>query len=250
MIEVGVSLPKAALVSGQNGTLTGRLSRMGAHWFSFESALVDRVDGDIRSVTARTGDLALKPVDGWDGSGRIETCHGADMLAGTARMNAGLRTEGTLEGETLGLAVIFSAPHGPAGTLWCVDTVAGESAIHLTHEDDGLALRDRRGSASATSPLPGAPGDLHLVFAQLGPDRVTLMAGGAQVSAAMPASFAPGAAHVFIGCRRDRAGLTKSLGGFRIADVLAFPDLDLCDPTAGRDARLALQDYIARVFEP
>ncbi|WP_226779118.1 hypothetical protein [Oceaniglobus trochenteri] len=247
MLSVEGHLPPGALLDAQARPLTAAMADMGALWFSFDSALAD-LEGDvITGLHSRTGTAHARPTEANTGNGRLLRHRGAEVLSTQPRVNCGFVLSERVECATIGVACVFDAPGGKGETLWCVDARKGDSGVVLTEEGGALRLGDRRGEDVLTRPLrPG--GGMQLAFATVTPDTLSLM-----VEEQPPAtgrfegSFAPGPCDVYLACRRGRQGLLNTLGDLRLADVLLFPDRDICAPDA-RGLRDRLRAYVDEVF--
>ncbi len=83
--------------------------------------------------------------------------------------------------------------------------------------------------------LPAPDTGVHLVLCGLEGGRVTLMVNGASATGTLGAGWGNGAADLFIGCRGQRGGLKRKLGGFRLSDVMVWPQgLDEAGAAAAR----------------
>jgi hypothetical protein len=247
MLSLPGRLPPGALLPETAQPLTALMQDSGALWFSFDAALAQLEGEVITDLPSRTGAAHARPTEANTGNGRLVRHRGADVLATTARTNCGFVLSERVECAQIGVACVYDAPAGPGETLWCVDAKAGDSGVVLDDRGGSVRLSDRKGEVEVVCPtVPGAA--MQVVFATVTPEVLSLMvAEGPAATGAFPGSFRAGASDVFIACRRGRQGLLNTLGELRMADVILFPERDICAPEA-RGLRDRLRRYGREVF--
>jgi hypothetical protein len=244
MLEIAARLPSGALIGGDDRLLAEAVLRTGGARF-----------------VAREGDIVWSngAITGWrEQNGAVEAV-AAGPNSGNSRFHAGpppavICQEGancgfTLPGfapevEAFTVAVIYRS-EGEARTLASVFTGQANNMIFLSEGDGMLLAKDRQNSLEVS--LPVASGRRAKV-ALLGFDGRSLRLGlgdqRAEVSGIIPGMDHP--ADFFIGCRSNRAGLAKTLGGSQLHEVLFWPDRCLL-ASADPEDRSALATLSAHV---
>lgn len=246
MLSVDEDLPAGALVP-EGAPLTAQVAALGGLWWSSEPRLVSVIDGAIAGIAPRAGAIALRPVVDNAGSARLVLHRGCEVIAGATGVQAGLVAEHRLACQSIGLIVVFAAPDPARHSLAAVQSDGAGSTAVLGVADGALTLKERKAAAGIEVPLAGAPGAPQIAFVHLGEDMALSRDGHVFLRAEVGDAFAPGNAQLFLGCLRERSGLTMTLGPHRIADLIALPDIDL---TASDHAmlRAAFRAYAQEIF--
>ncbi len=167
------------------------------------------------------------------------------------------------DAATVTLAARYLPPYGEdAKTVVTFNTggaakkAAHDNYLFLSEAEGFLTVKDDKGLIEAVLPAPlgDAP---RLVMLSLAGDRLAVsVLGGASpatsTQARARAHVLSGPANLFIGCRNQRSGLTKTLGGALIADVWLWPGRALfgSDAATDRAALVALQRFALWADEP
>lgn len=227
MLIVDLDLPPGALLAPPAPDATDLAQKAGALWFTAERPDCQVSDGRVRQLQARGRDLVALPVEGNDLNCRHVVSGGGEYLSLTARTACGFSTELGDIAPCLGLFVIFSAPDGPAQTLAAVVAHGSRDYLFLNHDDGALTLGRRNADTAASVPVPAAARRPVLALARVDQTGLALSVDdGPIVEVPDPEALQDGAHTGFIGCRRQRAGLLKSLGAGHIYDVGFMPDTD------------------------
>lgn len=248
MLSLPLTLPDGALLDADLAPISDLVADAGGIWLSFQTALLEMDGADIAAIRPRTGHHSARPTQANTGNARLGHLNGADVLETTERINCGFVLNERIEATRIGIATIFAAPDNAAKTLWCIDSRAADSAVVLTEDAGTLTLGARRGESGALLPLAAPAAGVQLGFADISPDRLTLMLDeGTPSSVENAGGFAPGEVDVYLACRRGREGLLNTLGRMQLGDVILFPDRAVCGPESA-DLRAALRRYAREVF--
>ena len=229
MLTVDMDLPPGALLAPGGGDAAHMAAEMGVVWFTAQAPECRVSDGRVQAIEAVGGGAVAHPVDGNAGNCRHMTGNGSAYLSMTDRVACGFFADIGSVSDVLSFAVIFAAPNGPARTLAAVSAEGSRDYIALTQDADHLTLARRNGAEVA---ITGPPSDRPaLVLARIDEKGLALaMADGPPVRVEDPAALPVGSVTGFIGCRRQRAGLYKTLGAGHFYDIAFMPGLDVFSP--------------------
>ncbi len=245
MLEVAATLPPGALAP-EGQALTQSVAKLNGHWWRSERALVQISGGAITSAAPRAGHLSLRPASDNDGAAHLMTHLGIEVIAGTSGIHSGLASEARLDCETLGLIVVFAATEPERQTLVALQSDGAKSTAVLSLIDGVLVLKDRKSDQGLDLQLRGT--GPAVAFLQFGPGEMALSRDGhVFATTATGDAFAPGGIALLLGCVRERAGLSATLGPHRIADVIALPNIDLRSPDHAM-LRAGFRSYAAEIF--
>lgn len=245
MLTVDAALPPGALLP-EGAALTETVQRLGGLWWSSERALVARDGAAITRLTPRAGGIPMRPASDNSGDATVTSSGGLDVISGASGVHAGLVSEARVSCNSLGLIVAFCADDPARQTLATADSKTAKSSAVLSVSAHSLTLKDRKFDKGLDVPLVGAGPSL--AFVQLSPAQMALSRDGhVFASAPIGDAFAPGPVEILLGCVRERAGLTATLGPHRIADLVALPDTDLRSPDAAMLCA-AFRDYLTEIF--
>lgn len=270
MIESPSELPAGAVLGQARTDLRAALAGSSAIWLE---GLPDRFR-DAAGAKAEPGAVIATwqasqggTVDGSlyaeaavpnEGNGLVQAVgeHGAGLRC-IPETNCGLILQSAMENAGHGsLAVIYHPdPGGESRTLLTLNTgYHGRDAkranyLFLSESGGYLTVKDTKGAIGMTVPV--AQGDTdpqtpRLILMTLSKDRLAIAQELGPVETVTGAD--PGMhrrADLFIGCRSNRRGLKKTLGGALIRDVLIWPDHRLLLPKTEADRAMhrAIQRY-------
>jgi hypothetical protein len=223
MLKLDQCLPLGALLGREGDQLAGLLAASGAIWFHASAESV-RWQGDR--------------ITGWrsrDGAGMAETTvpnQGGTRFAAeiaalrlTKGSHCGLSLRQASSGaDCFTAAVIYATPTEDARSLLAVNTGAANNMIFLSDAEGEVTAKDRSGGVTATLPARRLGARPRLAMFSLSAQGVFLRAGGKTTLAQGRVLAMDAPADLFIGCRSDRPGLTKTLGGADIHDVIFWPN--------------------------
>jgi hypothetical protein len=132
-------------------------------------------------------------------------------------------------------AIVYSVADLEARSLFALNTGAANAMIFLSESEGRLFAKDRAGAIEVSLPAPPRNSQKQLVIMSFGQGRLSLWMGGEMVMAAGRPEGLDVAADLFIGCRSNRPGLTKTLGASVIHDVMFWPDRALLGSTDAQD---------------
>lgn len=220
MLTIAQSVPQTCLLGGEGQSLAAAVLASGGLWFAANTDEV-LVDGDaIVGWRARVGGVDLRPSVPNAGDSDFDTDNPSFVL------HSGVHCGFTLAGAVQKVgrftaAVIFAAPDDDIRTLLSLNTGVSNDMIFLSEADGQVFAKDRAGGVGVYLPSPQRRDsrlrmailsytgrDLHLWV-----DGAQAIGTGVAVGMDRPADF-------FVGCRSNRAGLSKTLGAGRIRDVL------------------------------
>lgn len=212
----------------------------GADWMTLERDVVT-------GWRAATGDTRARPARPNTENARLVSHAGHDALALSGEENRGFAIEGvSLDSPLFSMAVLFAAPSGRAGTLCTLNPDDGQNYLFLAEADGTLRLEFRDDDTRLTAPLNQGYA-WHLAVASASGKSLRLSVDDGPPSLAEAGcGLASGAHTLFIGCRSDRAGILKTLGDARLAELWILPGVDLFD-AAHADDLAALKARAAEV---
>ncbi|MCT8159463.1 hypothetical protein [Pseudoruegeria sp. SHC-113] len=228
--------------------LTEIVAAQGGLWFSSESSLLQQEDEGVVSLRARCGGDVARAANGNTEFCGLTEIAGQPFLVFPPRKNAGFVADLGQIKTCVSLAVVHSdsAKAGKiSGTLCAIATGDGASTLVLEDRGEGLRLTNRDGDPAQTVPAASGLRLSFLVWDSAGATYAD--AAGRSCKLDWPGAIAEGAAQLFIGCRRDSAGMLKTQGAAAIADVIAFPERDILSP-AMAPVRARLATYLREVF--
>ena len=244
MLELDLDLPTGALLDPPAPDAVQLAARHGVIWFTAAQPHCVVDGGRVVEMTALGADITARPVDGNALNCRHATTDNFPFLAMTARTACGFSADLGAVGPCWGLFAIFSAPDVPARTLVAAAAAGSRDYLYLSHDEGTLWLGRRNGDAVASVPAPAAGQRPILALARSDSAGLALSVdGGTPVRAPDAAAALEGDVTGFIGCRRQREGLYKTLGAGHIYDVGFLPRLD---PFSDDSAQLR-QALLARI---
>ena len=233
MITLDAYLPQGALCDA-DGALEAAISDSGALWWA-GTALCTDAAGSVTAWPARGGGPTAVPTDPNTGHGQIGAAGDLDGLQCRDGVHCGMvAMDAAPDAAQVSLGLRYLPPWmGEAKTLLTLNTgggpkkAAGQNYLYLSEAEGVLTLKDDAGLVTITMPAPPPEATRLVVFTLLGAQLSLAVIGpNGSVQTASATANAPvltGAGHLFIGCRNQRPGLTKTLGGALIADVWLWP---------------------------
>jgi hypothetical protein len=252
MLEVTDHLPPGALCGAGADILTAALTASGAIWWATSGLSADKT-GAVTHWTDQSGTRVARPTAPNSGNGQIGEAGDLAGLQCRDGLHCGMIAEDVArDAATVTLAARYLPPYGEdAKTVLTYNTGGGarksadDNYLFLSEADGVLTIKDDRGLIEATMPAP-KDDMVRLVTVSLARDRLAVsMFGGAFVHVQAGAPVLSGPASLFIGCRNQRSGLTKTLGGALISDVWLWPDraVLLSDDPTDQAALMALRRF-------
>jgi hypothetical protein len=230
MLELPDRLPAGALCDGSGDLLAGDLAPTGALWFAGSELITDGT-GAVTGWGAKLGTRVARPTAPNTGNALLGAAGDLTGLQCRDGLHCGLVIEevATAAGTVTFAARYLPPPGGDAKTVVTFNTGGaarkspGENYLFLSEADGLVTVKDNNGLVEATLPAPPADAS-RLVIVSLAGERLAVeVMGGARSEVQARAPVLNGAASLFIGCRNQRPGLAKTLGGAIIADVLLWP---------------------------
>lgn len=252
MLELQDNLPPGTLCDAGADLLAEALADAGAPWWTGAGLTTDKT-GAVTLWTDRIGGTLARPTAPNTGNGLTGAAGDLTGLQCRDGMHCGMWAEGVApDAATVTLAARYLPPWGEdAKTILTFNTGGGarkspsDNYLFLSEAEGTLTVKDDKGLIELTLPAPG--GDQpRLILVTLARDRLAVaVMGGASAEAQARAPVLTGPGNLFIGCRNQRSGLTKTLGGALIADVWLWPGraLLLSDAAADRAAVMALRRF-------
>jgi hypothetical protein len=253
MLEVDLTLPDGVLVDHHDRALRAALAPTGAIWFAMWSdTLSGNLDVPTQLVPFAGSDVPARQAKPNEGHAKLTEYLGRRVLTGTTGTNCGFCTEKVISDATkFTIAVIYATPRDEARTLLTVNPVEGSNYLFVSDFEAQLSAKDNKNTVDLTldAALPCEQYRVAMVSCA-GADVFLQRNQEAIVHEQGKLPEMSGAADLFIGCRSDRSGLIKTLGGACIADVIVWPDRSVLDSFRGDDiaAREALMEYFHWVY--
>ncbi|MES2916453.1 MAG: hypothetical protein V4753_15150 [Pseudomonadota bacterium] len=244
MLEIAARLPPGALIGGDERLLAEAVLRTGGARFVAREADMRRTNGSITGWREQHGAVEAVTAGPNSGNSRFQAGPPGAVVCQDG-VNCGFTLPGFApEVEAFTVAVVFRS-EGEAKTLASISTGQANNMIFLTEGDGVLLAKDRQNTMEVSLPVVGVR---QAKVALLGFDGRSLRLGLGDREAVVSGTI-PGMAHpadFFIGCRSNRAGLAKTLGGSLLHEVMFWPDRCLPGSTDPED-RAALATLNAHV---
>lgn len=252
MLEISDRLPPGVLCDANAAQLAETLRALQACWWAGDGLSTDAT-GAVTLWTDCIGGTAARPTDPNTGNGLTGAAGDLAGLQCRDGLHCGMVADSvTRDAATVSFAARYLPPWGEdAKTVLTFNTGGGakksaaENYLFLSETDGTLTVKDDKGLIEVTLPAP-ASDQPRLILVSLAGDRLAVeVMGGETAAGAARAPVLSGAGSLFIGCRNQRPGLTKTLGGALIADVWLWPGraLLLSDDPADHAALMALRRF-------
>lgn len=220
VLTIAQSVPKACLLGGEGQSLAAAVLASGGLWFCAHTDEV-LIDGDaITGWRARVGTHALRPTVPNTGGTVFDTACPSFVL------HTGVHCGFTLPNAVKKLGqftavVIFAAPDDDIRSLFALNTGSANEMIFLSEAEGQIFAKDRAGGVAVYLPSPQHRSRRwRMAILSYTGRQLHLWADGASAVGTGVALGMDGPADMFVGCRSNRAGLSKTLGAGRIRDVL------------------------------
>ncbi|SFS19538.1 hypothetical protein [Yoonia litorea] len=248
MLKLDQSLPDGALLGGARETFASQLQRTGAVWLhgDRESFEVDDETGAIQKWQSIDGHKTATPAEPNEGNGRLFKSEALVGLQCIPETNCGLVVPNITENAgTFSMAVLYRpAPDGQSKTLVTVNTGysggsdADSNYVFLSDAGDFFTAKDTRGAVEVLAPVTSPSDRVRMAIVTLSGNTLAV---AENLSTPVVAHGADAGmrteADLFIGCRSNRSGLKKTLGGATVLDVLFWPKHALLIPRGAEDAK-------------
>lgn len=253
MLDLPDRLPPGALCDAGEDLLAEAMTAARALWWTGADLTADKT-GAVTAWPDRITGRSARPTAPNTGNGLIGDAGDLSGLQCRDGVHCGMVAEDVAQdAATMTLAARYLPPWGEdAKTILTFNTGGGakksasENYLFLSEAEGTLTVKDDKGLVDLTLPAPGA--DLpRLILVSLDRDRLAVeVIGGAKAEAQARAPVLTGPGHLFFGCRNQRPGLTKTLGGALIADVWLWPGraLLLSDEPSDSKALMALRRFL------
>jgi hypothetical protein len=243
MLTIATDLPPGALIGGDEELVAQAVLKSGGARFVARASDLIRDDGRIlgwREARGAGDAMAATPNTG---NSRFEAGPPAALVCETG-VNCGfVLPEFAREVEQFTVAMIYSSG-GEARTLAAVSTGQANNVIFLNESGGRLYLKDRSNAVEASLPVASAARP-KLVIASFDGRSLRLRMEGREAVGEGRVPDMKHKADFLIGCRSNRAGLTKTLGEALLHEVMFWPDHALSETGAAEDAQVlsALERY-------
>ena len=251
MITLDAYLPQGALCAADR-VLAASLADNGALWWA-GSGLVADATGAVTGWRADPFGPVAVPTTPNTGNGQIGEAGDLTGLLCRDGMHCGLVAQDvTPDAGRMTLAARYLPPWGAeAKTILTLNTGGeakkreGENYLYLSEGEGRITVKDDAGLIEAYLPAPSQDAPRLVLVTLMGARLSVALLGGPEVTATAPGPVLSGKGHLFIGCRNQRPGLTKTLGGALIADIWAWPGRALLggDTPEERAALLAMRRF-------
>ncbi len=234
MLTLLQNVPPVILIGSEGAALQAQIASAGGLWFHGDAEQVV-IDGDL--VTGwRTQDgqrVAVPTVPNVGGSQFDLDQAGFVFQSG---VHCGLTlTNAVSKIDRFTAAIIYSVADDEARSLFSLNTGASNAMIFLSEAEGKLFAKDRAGAIEVSLPAPPRNSQKQMVILSFDRRQLSLWAQGEIASAVGRPEGLDAAADLFIGCRSNRTGLTKTLGASVIHDVMFWPDRALLRSDDARD---------------
>lgn len=251
MIWLDDSLPPGALCAAR-GVLAADLSESGALWWAGSGLVADATGTVTGWRSDPLGALAV-PTEPNTGNGQIGEAGDLTGLLCRDGLHCGLVAMDVVpDAGHVTLAARYLPPWGAeAKTILTLNTGGGakkregENYLYLSEAEGRITVKDDTGLVEAHLPAPSQDAPRLVLLSMAGTRLSVALLGGPEVTATASGPVLSGMGHLFIGCRNQRPGLTKTLGGALISDIWAWPGRALLggDAPEERAALLAMRRF-------
>lgn len=251
MILLDDNLPPGALCAAE-GALAAALADSGAIWWAGGALIADATGAAIGWPAADGGPTA-HPTDPNTGNGQIGAAGDLAGLQCRDGVHCGLVAQDVAPNAgRVTLALRYLPPWlGEAKTLVTLNTSGGakksaaDNYLYLSEAEGHLIAKDDAGLVAAHIPVTAQDAPRLAIVTLDGAGLSLAVLGGGATSATASGPVLSGMGHLFIGCRNQRSGLTKTLGGALIADIWLWPGRALLgsDRPEDRAALLAMRRF-------
>lgn len=255
MVELDLPLPHGALCNAE-AACTADLVRTGVITWAGQALATD-AKGSVTGWPASGNGPTAIPTDPNTGHGQIGAAGDLGGLQCRDGVHCGLvAMDAAPDAGHLSLALRYLPPWlGEAKTLITLNTgggakkSAGQNYLYLAEAEGILTLKDDLGLIALDLAAPAMDGPRLVIFSVTGPAlSLALLGPGGKLTCTRAMAASPiltGTGHLFIGCRNQRPGLTKTLGAALIADIWLWPGASLLGGNTSRDhaALLAMRRF-------
>jgi hypothetical protein len=252
MITLDDHLPPGALCDAE-GALAAALADDGAIWWA-GSGLIADATGAVTGWRAGAGGPVAVPTAPNNGHGQIGEAGDLTGLLCRDGVHCGLVAQDVApDAGRVTLAARYLPPWGgaEAKTIVTLNTnggakkTEGGNYLYLSEAEGQITVKDDAGGIALHLPAPAQDGP-RLVLVSLDSARLAVaVMGGQRHRGDAQSPILSGMGHLFVGCRNQRPGLTKTLGAALICDVWLWPGRTLLgsDRAEDRASCLALERF-------
>ena len=241
MITLPQALPPGALCAA-DAALNAALHGTGAIWWA-GSGLIADATGSVTGWRAGSDGPMAVPTEPNTGHGQIGEAGDLTGLQCRTGVHCGLVARSVApDAGCMTLAVRYLPPwRAEARTIVTLNTGTGErktegaNYLFVSEAEAQITVKDDAGRVAAHLPAP--PQDTpRLVLVTLDHARLTVaLIGGSRITTTGQGPVLSGTGHLFIGCRNQRPGLIKTLGGALVTDVWLWPGHAVLGPDGDGD---------------
>ena len=228
MITLDITLPRGALLPKR--LPSSFKMEHPVIWFSPEPS-----DFNDRIWSSKTDETVARPAKPNKSAADLGSAFGRAMLFSEAQSNCGFAIEKLeQQSSTFSGAILFSS-EGNAATLLSLHQNGAEGYFFISEDDGHIRAAYQGHDASIICPSP-PEGQLNALLFCISGGRITLALNSNEPrSDTLPLSFKNEPLDIFLLCRSDRSGITKTLGEAGLADVFLWPDADIFSSTYDHD---------------
>ncbi|MEQ8365804.1 MAG: hypothetical protein RIB61_03770 [Roseicyclus sp.] len=232
MIELTEALPPGALCDAPDAALADDLAGCGVCWWAGSGLQADGRTGAVTAWAPHMGPRTALPTDPNEGNGLIGEAGDLTGLQLRDGRHCGMVVDEIApEAAQITFALRYLPPHeGDARTVLTLNTggaarkTPNENYLFVSEAGGMLTVKDDKDLVELTLPVPAGDAAPRLVMGGLAGDRLSVSVfGGPTARTQARAQVLTGSASLFIGCRNQRPGLLKTLGGALICDVWVWP---------------------------
>ena len=234
MLTLSQNMPPVVLMGCELVALQAQIAELGGIWFHGDPEHV-LIDGDlVTGWLAQDGQRVAVPTEPNAGASHYDLDHSG--FAFQTGVHCGFTLPNALPKiDRFTAAIIYSVADDEARSLFSLNTGAANAMIFLSEAEGKLFAKDRAGAVEVSLPAPPRNSQKQMVILSFDQRRLFLWAGGEMATAAGRPEGLDAAADLFIGCRSNRSGLSKTLGASVIHDVMFWPDRALLGSNDARD---------------
>ena len=227
MLRLDFDIHPAALIDRKPEYLAPMISGLDGIWITAAEASVSFDENGVLEVSSIVGGVVFQRVQPNLGNQQLAE-HGSGIVF-RAGQNCGLFAKFPKGlGQGVSCALRFTSASQNAKTLLTFNPTGQENYAFLSQSGRELVLKDQQTTQECVVQHDAPSADIGVLLA-ITEERLSLQVVGgeiAQTKQGMDLDLTQ-SMEVFLGCRKNRGGLQKTLGEFVLKDFILLPDLDI-----------------------
>lgn len=249
MLQLNQMVPDRLILDRPEKELESLVRKQNAHWFhasleTFDVTAKNPVNiGLIRSRTSSVSARCARPNKNNSVYSPAGASRGLVFQEGT---NCGFAIPYSTElAGSFSFATRMMSESNNARTLLTMNPEKTDNYLFLNQIDGIITFKDQKNTVEMEAPAGTGMGRPCLIIAGQSEGSLYLRVNTGPILRSLETTKldfeAPG--NLFVGCRSDRRGITKTLGDFRMRDIFFWPDKNVLEPDYSETLN-AIDEYI------